>query len=138
MVSQEIYHLRVIGITPTVEEGIESSDVKESESEENEEGTNQELDTEQQVVGVGVGNLVGSDEVVDPDGFETIGQIELPTYMVASELAPEKQTFPDIVQKSDFLNTILSTFDSVSQQNPVYLKRIRALSEMLSSLKILS
>jgi hypothetical protein len=129
----------VIGITPTVEEGIESSDVKESEneteSEENEEGTNQELDTEQQVVGVGVGNLVGSDELVDPDGFETIGQIELPTYMVASELAPEKQTFPDIVQKSDFLNTILSTFDSVSQQNPVYLKRIRALSEMLSSLK---
>jgi hypothetical protein len=71
----------------------------------------------------------------DIDEFEEIGTLEMEDIVLIKEIGAADVIYPEVSQKSDLLADLVSILDEPSQQNPLLLKRIRALVEMASSLK---
>ncbi len=69
------------------------------------------------------------------DETEDIGTLEMDDIILIQEIGAADVIYPELSQKSDLLADLVGILDEPSQQNPLLLKRIRALVEMASSLK---
>ncbi len=61
--------------------------------------------------------------------------VELPVFVQVKKKLAKNMVFSELEQKGDMLNELLNMFDYAQQQNPLNLKRIRTLVEMMSGLK---
>lgn len=75
------------------------------------------------------------EELEEEVEFETVGEIELPTFVVAEQLSAKELIFPEIQQKEDLIRSIVQILDAPLQRDPVVLKKVRAFAESASVLK---
>ena len=76
--------------------------------------------------------VVAEDKEEENDDFE---EFELPDIAQVETIQAEERIYPEISQKSDFKEDLLSFLDAASRKNPLTIRRIRTLVEMFSSLK---
>ena len=66
---------------------------------------------------------------------KVVGTFYIPDITYLTEIPSTERIYPELLQKSEFLTDLISILDIPSQRNPLFLKRIRALVEIISSLK---
>jgi hypothetical protein len=83
-----------------------------------------------QLQGADIAEALG--EEAEEDDFL---DIELPPTIQIAAMQQSQIIYDEIQQKGELLSDLLSMLDTISQQNPLYVKRSRALVEMASALK---
>jgi hypothetical protein len=72
-------------------------------------------------------------EETEPE--EEIEEIELPDIVRVETIESKERVYPELTQKSDFKEDLLSFINPASQKNPLVIRRIRTLVEQFSALK---
>jgi hypothetical protein len=67
--------------------------------------------------------------------IDIIGFIDIPAVLEVANIPQSQRMFPEEMQKSDALNDFLHTLDAAQQKDPIAIRRIRILIELLSFLK---
>lgn len=66
---------------------------------------------------------------------QAIGEWQTEQFERAETIAPQERVYSEFDQKDDMRSDLIGMLDNASQQNPLIRKRIRALVEMMGSLK---
>lgn len=74
-------------------------------------------------------------EAETEDIYEDIGDITVPIYVPIKERESKDMTYSEVEQKGDLLSQFISMLDGPSQKNPLYLKRLRSMVEVFSTMK---